>query len=62
MKQKKAQNSITVNRKAHYDYQLGDELRIKVAKANLEKKQLDFVLAEEVGKKSNKDKNTQISQ
>ena len=28
MKQKKVQNSITVNRKAHYDYQLGDELTV----------------------------------
>ncbi len=28
MKQKKPQNSVTVNRKAHYDYQLGDELTV----------------------------------
>ena len=28
MKQKKTQNSDTVNRKAHYDYQLGDELTV----------------------------------
>lgn len=28
MKQKKAQNSVTVNRRAHYDYQLGDELTV----------------------------------
>ena len=28
MKQKKSQNSVTVNRRAHYDYQLGDELTV----------------------------------
>ena len=28
MKQKKPKNSVTVNRKAHYDYQLGDELTV----------------------------------
>lgn len=28
MKQKKTQNSVTVNRRAHYDYQLGDELTV----------------------------------
>ncbi len=47
-------NYCLIGRRRHHTYQLGDELRIKVAKANLEKKQLDFVLAEEVGKKSNK--------
>ena len=29
----------------HKKYQLDDELTVKVAKANLDKKQLDFVLA-----------------
>ena len=28
MKQKKTQNSVTVNRRAHYDDQLGDELTV----------------------------------
>ncbi|MBR3254408.1 SsrA-binding protein [Candidatus Saccharibacteria bacterium] len=28
MKHKKPQNSVTVNRKAHYDYRLGDELTV----------------------------------
>ena len=31
----------------HNKYQLGDPVRIKVAAANLEKKQLDFVIAGE---------------
>lgn len=31
-------------RRHHHKYQLGDPIRIKVAKANLEKRQLDFVL------------------
>ena len=44
-------NYCLIGRRRHHTYQLGDELRIKVAKANLEKKQLDFVLAEEKGKK-----------
>ena len=32
-------------RRNHHVYQLGDEVQVKVAKANLEKKQLDFELA-----------------
>jgi ribonuclease R len=32
-------------RRTHREYRLGDELNIKVMKANLERKQLDFVLA-----------------
>ncbi len=39
-------NYCLVGRRSHKRYQLGDPIRIKVAKANLEKKQLDFVLAE----------------
>ena len=31
-------------RRHHHKYQLGDPVRIKVAKANLERRQLDFVL------------------
>ena len=30
----------------HHKYQLGDAIRIKVARANIEKRQLDFILAE----------------
>ena len=35
-----------VGRRHHNKYQLGDPVRIKVARANLEKRQLDFVLAD----------------
>ncbi|NDP22857.1 MAG: ribonuclease R [Paludibacter sp.] len=38
-------NYCLVGRRYHKKYQLGDELTVKVAKANLDKKQLDFVLA-----------------
>ncbi len=34
-------------RRKHHRYSLGDPLRIRVARANLEKKQLDFTLADE---------------
>lgn len=40
-------NYCLVGRRHHNKYQLGDEIKIKVAGANLEKKQLDFVLVEE---------------
>lgn len=38
-------NFCLVGRRRHHKYQLGDPIRIRVAKANTEKKQLDFVLA-----------------
>ena len=38
-------NYCLIGRRFHKKYQLGDELTVKVAKANLDKKQLDFVLA-----------------
>jgi len=38
-------NYCLVGRRFHKKYQLGDEITVKVAKANLDKKQLDFVLA-----------------
>ena len=38
-------NYCLVGRRFHKRYQLGDEITVKVAKANLDKKQLDFVLA-----------------
>ena len=38
-------NYCLIGRRYHTKYQLGDELTVKVAKANLDKKQLDFVLA-----------------
>ena len=40
-------NYCLVGRRHHQKYQLGDPVRIKVARANLEKRQLDFTLAEE---------------
>ena len=39
-------NFCLVGRRHHNRYQLGDEVRIKVAKANLDKKQLDFTIVE----------------
>ena len=38
-------NFCLIGRRHHNKYQLGDTIRIKVAQANLEKKQLDFTLA-----------------
>jgi ribonuclease R len=38
-------NYCLVGRRFHKKYQLGDELTVRVARANLDKKQLDFVLA-----------------
>lgn len=40
-------NYRLVGRRHHHKYQLGDPIRIVVAKANVEKKQLDFALAED---------------
>ena len=40
-------NYCLVGRRHHNKYQLGDPIRIKVARANMEKRQLDFALAEE---------------
>ncbi|MBR4921407.1 MAG: ribonuclease R [Prevotella sp.] len=40
-------NYCLVGRRHHHKYQLGDSIRIKVARANIEKRQLDFALAEE---------------
>jgi len=39
-------NYCLVGRRHHHKYQLGDPIRIRVAKANVEKRQLDFALAE----------------
>ena len=39
-------NYCLVGRRHHHKYQLGDPVRIKVARANLEKRQLDFALAD----------------
>ena len=39
-------NYCLVGRRHHHKYQLGDPVRIQVSSANLEKKQLDFTLAE----------------
>ena len=40
-------NYCLVGRRHHHKYQLGDSIRIKVARANIEKRQLDFALAED---------------
>lgn len=40
-------NFCLIGRRHHHKYQLGDPIRITVAKANLEKKQLDFTLADD---------------
>lgn len=37
-------NYLLVGRRHHHKYQLGDAIRIKVAQANLEKRQLDFTI------------------
>ena len=39
-------NFCLIGRRHHHKYQLGDAIRIQVAKANLEKKQLDFTVVE----------------
>ncbi len=39
-------NFCLVGRRRHHRYQLGDAVRIQVARANLDKKQLDFTLVE----------------
>ena len=36
MKKKKVSDSVTVNRRAHYDYQLGDELSVGMSLSGLE--------------------------
>ena len=40
-------NYCLMGRRTHRIYRLGDPIRIKVARANLERKQLDFALAEQ---------------
>ena len=40
-------NYCLVGRRHHHKYQLGDPIRIKVTRANIEKRQLDFALAED---------------
>ena len=40
-------NYCLIGRKLHQKFSLGDPVQIKVARANLEKKQLDFVLADD---------------
>ena len=39
-------NYCLVGRRRHHKYQLGDHIRIQVARANIEKRQLDFTLAD----------------
>lgn len=40
-------NYCLIGRRHHHKFSLGDPVKIKVARANLEKKQLDFILADE---------------
>ncbi len=47
-------NFLLRGRRHHHKYQLGDPIRIKVARANVEKRQLDFMLADTT---QTKDKN-----
>ena len=49
-------NFLMRGRRHHHKYQLGDPIRIKVARANVEKRQLDFTLANNM--KNEKDKHT----
>ena len=44
-------NYCLVGRRHHNKYQLGDPIRIRVARANIEKRQLDFALAEDAPKR-----------
>ena len=44
-------NFCLVGRRHHHRYQLGDAIRIKVAAANLEKRQLDFTLVDRMDTK-----------
>lgn len=39
-------NYMLVGRRRHHRYQLGDPIRIVVARANIEKRQLDFTIAD----------------
>ena len=39
-------NYLLCGRRHHHKYQLGDPIRIRVARANIERRQLDFLLAE----------------
>jgi ribonuclease R len=39
-------NYLLVGRRHHHKFQLGDPIRIKVANANIERRQLDFTLAD----------------
>lgn len=48
-------NYRLVGRRTHSTYSLGDQLRIKVVRANLERKQLDFNLVEDLPNKKNED-------
>jgi ribonuclease R len=41
------ENYCIIGRKTRRRFQLGDPIRIKVARANLEKRQLDFVPAQD---------------
>jgi len=43
-------NYCLTGKRYHKRYRLGDEIKIRVAKANLDKRELDFALAGNFGK------------
>lgn len=46
-------NYCLIGRRHNHRYRLGDVVEVKVARANLDKKQLDFVIVEELGRQDN---------
>ncbi len=48
-------NYCLVGRRHGYRYRLGDMVKVQVARANLDKKQLDFVMVEDEGRHSGQD-------
>ncbi len=49
-------NHSLIGRRHNNRYRLGDEVKVKVARANLDKKQLDFVMVDDLGRLENPDK------
>ena len=48
-------NYCLTGRRNHNRYRLGDKVRVKVARANLERKQLDFALVDDMGRPLHED-------
>lgn len=51
-------NYCLTGRRNHNRYRLGDKVRVKVARANLERKQLDFALVDDMGRPLHEDTKT----